>query len=309
MKNLLRIYLFLATVFLGVMSGTFSQATIESSLIYYLNSAEFQSDRSNSVYGVEVHGGNVYIGDFRHNRIVVLDSSLKEKFKFDVSVDPHGIAVDKDGNIYVGGYNSPRILKFDSQGREIAGWDAMLTQQGLLGSVADLEFDPEGNLVVVADYGKGIMIRTDTKGNLKTKLSLSGLPNPETFYPHGIAIDVEGNIYAADRSKDIKVFSPDGTFKRAYSVTSGVAFDPLTVQFINSKIFFVPNYKDGKIDIFHVEQGFIVSVGEKGGAQGQFLSVTNLPIDEDGFGYVSEEDGNRIQKVDFKKVLTELQLQ
>lgn len=266
----------------------------------YLNAKNLVRGKGNAVYGLAIDAReNVYVPEYRHNRVLVFDSDLNERIRFDVAM-PHGVTVDNDGFIYVMKYRAGGIAKFDSNGQEVQGWDSSLVKGGWLTMPIDGAWAGPDELVVLADYQKGIVIKIDARGSLVCRFQTEKAAK-HGFTPHGVAINSDGIVYIADR-KDIQRFTSDGKYLGPLGLLER-NIDPLTVRIWKEKYLIVPDFKSNKILIMDLQGKLIDSFGRTGEREGEFLGVMNIQLSGDAIGYCSEEDGNRISKIDLEDVL------
>jgi len=124
--------------------------------------------------------GNVYVADYKNQRIQKLDSngSLIRMWGWGVedgSGDfqvctsgcqegisgwgdgqlnwPQGVAVDASGNVYVADSSSHRIQKFDSNGNLLSKWGTNGSGDGQFDLPVGVVVNAAGNLTYVADAG------------------------------------------------------------------------------------------------------------------------------------------------------------
>jgi len=154
-------------------SGDFTTEKIDAGTgdsvwIRYYNSPVHDNDKA---YDMEVDAsGNIYVGDFRNNRIRKITESTVVTFAGDGTdgfkdgpgvtaqfTRPQGVAVDALGNVYVADRGNHRIRK--------------ITKDGTVTTIA-------GNGTPGFKNGTGV--------------------NAQFYFPSGIAVDASGNIYVTD---------------------------------------------------------------------------------------------------------------
>jgi tripartite motif-containing protein 71 len=148
--------------------------------------------------------GNVYVDDFRNQRIQKFDSN--GNFLLQWTTDPKGspgsIAVDGAGNVYVSLFEGEdhRIQKFDSDGKLLLTWGDKGSGDGqFAGQIEDIAIDQDGNLYVTDSHNHRVQ-KFDSNGNFLAKFG--GVRSQEGKGqfddPLGIAVDNQGNIYVVD---------------------------------------------------------------------------------------------------------------
>lgn len=142
---------------------------------------------------------------------------------------PRSIAADAKGNVYVADSRHFRVRRIDSQGiiRTVAGTgqpgrggDGGPATAAKLGWLGGLALDADGNLYV-ADRSNLCVYRIDAAGVIRTvagdrrrEPASVDLVGGEAVLdaPEGLAVDLVGNVYLADRSGHrVRRVSPDGT--------------------------------------------------------------------------------------------------
>lgn len=144
-----------------------------------------------------------------------------------------GCTIDPAGNIYFSSAGENSIFKIDKSGvlTLVAGGAAASMP---LNSPQGLAMDKSGNLYI-ADSGSSRVLQLSKDGTITT-VAGNGAPgyagdggaatNAQLNHPTGIAIDLPGNLYIADRGNyRIRVVSPGGTIStfagNGYSYWSG----------------------------------------------------------------------------------------
>ena len=150
----------------------------------------------------------------------------------------HAVRVDSQDNIWVIDKGSDMIVKLTPQGRvamvfgrkkeasdEAAPWTRVTPPRpavdGQFRQPTDVTWDPQGNIYISDGYINSRVAKFDKNGDWVKSWGEKGTKEGEFDTPHSIASDAKGNIYVADRgNRRIQVFTPDGAFVRAISVTS-----------------------------------------------------------------------------------------
>ena len=128
--------------------------------------------------------------------------------------------------------------------------------------------------------------------------------------PRGLAIDGAGNIWVVDVSRgSMDIFAKDGTFLESWG-TPGAGegefdFAPDVGHYGYGDIAFGPDgaifVLDGgnhRVQKFAADRRFVLSWGEEGEADGQFLRPVSIAVDQAGTVYVSDEARATIQVFD-----------
>jgi hypothetical protein len=232
--------------------------------------------------------GNLYVADRANNKIrkISFDGEVTTLAGSDAGFAdgpantamfnrPSGIDVDAAGNVYVADESNHRIRKITTatgQVSTLAGTAAFGFANGA-GNVArfrgpvDVAVDANGNLYV-ADVQNNMIRKINLANEVSTfagKLTggaEDGVGADASFdFPHGVAVDLYGNIYVADRNNDkIRKITPDG----AVSTLSGTGS---------------PGAADGH------------------GVVATFLQPVHLTTDAFGDVYVADYVGARIRKI------------
>lgn len=197
--------------------------------------------------GVAVDGArNVYLSDTANHRVRKVDTSGnittvagngQAGFGGDGGQggaaqlnSPHGLAVDTAGNLYIADTLNSRVRKLGTDGTitTVAGngsfgfaGDNGAAASAILNQPAGVAVDKAGNLYI-ADTGNH-RVRMVSGGTITT-IAGTGVPgyvadlvpavNAELFYPNGVAVDSQGNIYIADTQNNrVRVINKDGIIR------------------------------------------------------------------------------------------------
>lgn len=260
-----------------------------------------------AAYDIDWKGQKVYVPQLANKVVVVLDADLKLLSVWKDIPSPHGVSVAEDGTVYIGTHRSGRIKKFDGEGKEIPDWDSQLVSEERMKAPVAVTVGPDQNLYV-CDWILQRVIETSTDGRFIRVFDDSEIKSRNHFQPHGVALDtLNKRIYVADRGSDggsgvIQVFSMDGGYLGHWPRPTA-DFDPLSIRSLGEQMYIAPSYSDGGLYIFDDQGGLLEKIDAYGDGPGKFKHATNSVLDDKGFLYVAELDGNRIQKVDFRSII------
>ena len=238
---------------------------------------------NNSVYDLSFYKKSLFIPDYRNNKVFQYSISSKISLNsFEVN-SPHGISIDKEGHIYSCNYksNSITIIKDGiKKTRSSSLFNFPLSSLTIGGKsyIANWGDDLSGNLIYTDDRFKSF------KEFVKPK---------KHFKPHSIKSNDSDHILVVYRkSPAMVVYDINGLVIKEKLFPKN--FDPLSVLEYKS-IYLIPNYFDGNIYIYSKNLDYKKKI-DGGGNYPTNLTLHNNTI------YVSEEKGNRILFMDFKKI-------
>ncbi len=127
--------------------------------------------------------------------------------------------------------------------------------------------------------------------------------------PSDLAIDAEGRIWVVDASRGtIDIFAPDGTFLESWGGPgtgdgqfsfSGIhPYSFGDIAFGPDGSIYVVDTGNVRVQKFAPDRRFLLSWGEEGEADGQFLQPAGIAVDPAGMVYVSDEQRATIQVFD-----------
>jgi len=168
--------------------------------------------------------GNFYVGS---NKAILIfdpdknfiDSWMEPEIDF-FQYFPHtySISIVASEYIYVlyvayqnGDPDFTNICKFDETGKFIKHW---LTRGHVTDTshIGDIAIDSHGNILATDCYN-GYIVIYDSNGNFITKWGSYGEGDGQFFYPSGITVDSEGNVYVVDSGNcRIQKFRPNPEF-------------------------------------------------------------------------------------------------
>ena len=177
---------------------------------------------------------------FAHGGSRLFQFDRTGKFVREIGKDTYGfmvaaqVRVDPADNLWVVDEMTSMVMKFDGQGRvamllgrkaesvnvparEPAG-DGAGQQTDLFNRPTDVAWDAAGNIFVADGMGNARIAKFDKDGKFVKSWGKRGNAPGEFANVRGIAVDGQGNVYAADGgNKRIQVFDNDGNFKTAFA--------------------------------------------------------------------------------------------
>ena len=249
----------------------------------------------NRPIGVAVgRDGNIYVADYNNNRIrkvtpegVVTTLAGSGSLAFaDGSGSaasfnsPSSVVIGQDGNIYVADTGNNRIRKVTPQGvvttvagQASAGYADGTGSAASFMSPSGIAVGPDGNIYVADTFNQ--RIRKVTTAGAVTTLAGDGYVSngigrwvdgtgtgASFWYPKGIAIDPDGNIYVADTGNNrIRKVTPQGVVTTLAGQTS-------------------------------------VGSADGTGSAASFFNPIDVGVGPDGNIYVADNGNNKIRKID-----------
>ena len=239
----------------------------------------------------------------------------------------HGLFIDHNDNVWIGTFRHHRVMKFTRSGQLLMTIGEYDNNRGsndtnFLGGPAGIWVDPEDNEVFIADGYRNrrvVVYDGDTGDYLRHWGAYGEVPDdsysyaqegPEGSPPrqfstvHGVVGANDGLIYVADRRGNrIQVFQQNGEFVMEKiiapeTLASGSAFVIALSPDDNQEWLYLADGTNHKVWILHREDLEIVGQFGRGGRQvGQFLRPHGMGIDSHGNLYVGEAStGRRVQK-------------
>ena len=241
----------------------------------------------------------------------------------------HGLFVDHNDNVWIGSFRHHRVMKFTRSGEHIMTLGEYDVNGGsndtnLLGGPAGIWVDPSNNEVFIADGYRNrrvIVFNGDTGEYIRHWGAYGEMPDDEYRYDggpdtheanpprefstvHGLVGSNDGLIYVADRRGNrIQVFQKSGEYVTEKiimprTLSSGSAFVIQLSPDADQEWLYLADGTNHKVWILRRSDLEVVGDFGRGGRQvGQFLRPHGMGIDSQGNLYVGEAStGRRVQK-------------
>jgi len=192
-------------------------------------------------------------------------------------------------------------------------------------AVTAVEPAPDGSIYVIhrcfanscSGRSEAPILKYDKNGNL-----LKAWGERMFVFPHGAAVDRDGNLWVTDargeagKGHQVFKFSPDGKVlmtlgKAGVSGSGPDLFDQPTDVVVapNGDIFVTDSHRNGKnnrVVKFRKDGTFVKEWGKKGSGPGEISEPHTIALDSRGRVFVGDRENNRIQIFDQEgKLLTE----
>ena len=263
---------------------------------------------------------------FAHGGSRLFEFDRNGKFVREIGKDSYGflfasqVRVDPSDNIWVVDQMSNMVIKFDPQdhvamllGRKAEnvnvpvrpgrGGDGAGQPTDLFDRPTDVAWDAAGNIFVADGLGNARIAKFDKDGKFVKSWGKKGTAPGEFANVRGIAVDAQGNVYAADGgNKRIEVFDNDGTFKTAIADVGNAQALCLTRG--ASPVLYVSNSnppddidRDGEIYRMRLDGTITGKFGRAGKLPKEFGTVNAIDCRNENTLYVGEIGNLRVQKL------------
>jgi len=202
---------------------------------------------------------------------------------------PHSVTIDSGGYIYIADLSNNRIQKFDNNGNFVKQWGRLGNAIGELDYPSCLAYDGDSFLYVVEQNNNRVQI-FDLDGNYFNSWEI---PRNSS----GIAIDKENDlIYIADSDNNrILKYDSNGEYLGEFGKNEVILNTPRGLALDYQGNLYVADCVNNRIIKFSKRENFLLTWGEKGSGESQFLLVPYLTIDRHGVVYVVDWGNRRVQ--------------
>ena len=226
-------------------------------------------------YGVDIHGGSIYVCDIRRPSLTVLDIAKKQvrligttgTQRIAHAVD---VCVADDGWIYVADNERNAILVFDPKERYARTYGHS--------GMKPVSLALHGDRLYVCDLQNQLIEMFDR--NTGTSLGTFGQPGDGDGMfrvPLGVAVDRDGFVYVTDMMQcRVQKFTSDGQFVNAWGQLGDYAGSfarPKQIAVDPAGIVYVVDATFQNVQMFNKDEALLMSFG----AAGTFPGAMNLP--------------------------------
>ena len=267
---------------------------------------------------------------FAHGGSRLFQFDRNGKFVREIGKDSYGfmvasqVRVDPSDNIWVVDEMTNMVIKFDPQGHVAmllgrkaenvnvpagegrggrGGGNAAGQPTDLFNRPTDVAWDAPGNIFIADGLGNARVAKFDKNGKFVKSWGNKGNATGEFANVRSIAVDAQGNVYAADGgNKRIEVFDNDGNFKTAFSNVGNA--QALCMTKGPNQVLFVSNSnppddidRDGEIYKMRLDGTMIGRFGRAGKLPKEFGTVNAIDCRDETTLYVGEIGNLRVQKL------------
>ncbi len=262
---------------------------------------------------------------FAHGGSRLFQFDPNGKFVREIGKDTYGfmyaaqVRVDPNDNIWVVDEMTNMVIKFDSE-RRVAmllgrkeesvrvparppSGDGSGQPTDLFNRPTDVAWDTAGNIFVADGLGNARIAKFDKDGKFVKSWGKRGTGPGEFANVRSIAVDEQGNIYAADGgNRRIQVFDNNGNFKTAFTDVGNA--QALCMTKGSNPVLYVSNSnppddidRDGEIYRMRLDGTMTGKFGRAGKLPKEFGTVNAIDCRNENTLYVGEVGNLRVQKL------------
>jgi peptidylamidoglycolate lyase len=249
------------------------------------------------------------------NTILMLDretGKILNSWGANMFIMPHGLTVDKANNVWVTDVALHQIFKFSHEGKLLMKLGVAKTpgnDHTHFNLPTDIAVANDGSFYVSDGYGNSRVVKFSKEGKHLFEWGKKGDKPGEFHTPHGIDLDLQGNVYVADRDNNrIQEFDANGKFLKEWKNNAAIQLYSLSIDKTDNNLFAIDYLtvsdtliKGSDIIQFDPSINFLARFGRTGSYSGPVCRYHDIAIDNKSNIYVGDILGNRIQK--FEKVL------
>ncbi|MBO48509.1 MAG: hypothetical protein CL686_00040, partial [Candidatus Nitrosopelagicus sp.] len=245
---------------------------------------------------------NVYVTDLGNSRVQKFNSTGEFLTEWGTrgSNDgefghPTGIAISGEF-VFVVDNKNHNVQKFDLDGNFVSKWGSFGNNNGSFKSPRGITIS-EDSFVYVVDSGNARIQKFTFDGEYISHFGQSGKRGGNFVTPVDIAINSD-KIYVTDPNQNkIIIFDLEGNFNKFLNDSiGGYSVYPDGIVFDKDGNFYVVDYRNNRI-IHYNDLGVALSIfGQLGNADGHFKFPKDVAISNDGYLFVTDTQGHRVQK-------------
>src|SRR3990172_6768195 len=247
--------------------------------------------------------GNVYVTDLGNMRVQKFNNDGEFLKAWGSSGtgsgqfhSPAGIAVF-NGTVFVVDTQLHNVQKFDLNGKFLSKWGAEGKEQGQFLLPNGIAVSPDGEIYVV-DTGNQRIQKFTPNGEFISEFGESGVGAGKFVSPIDITIDNKENIFISDPGQNkILKFDSKGVYSQSFGPNfAGFSIMPQGMVTDPSGNLYAVDTGNNRILLLSQEGTTLTSWGSMGIANGQFKTPKDIALDKNGYLFVVDSNGNRIQK-------------
>ena len=262
---------------------------------------------------------------FAHGGSRLFEFDPSGKFVREIGKDTYAfmfaaqVRVDPGDNVWAVDQMTNTVMKFDPQGhvamllgrkaenvavpvRPVKN-DGVGRPTDLFDRPTDVAWDAAGNIFVADGLGNARVAKFDKDGKFVKSWGKRGTATGEFANVRSIAVDAQGNVYAADGgNKRVQVFDNDGNFKTAFTNVGNA--QALCMTKAPNQILYVSNSnpptdidRDGEIYKMRLDGTMAGKFGRAGKLLKEFGTVNAIDCRNENTLYVGEIGNLRVQKL------------
>ena len=262
---------------------------------------------------------------FAHGGSRLLQFDRNGKYVREIGKDSYGfmfasqVRVDPNDNLWVVDQMTNMVIKFDPQGRVLmllgrkaesvpvparpSTGDGAGQPTDLFDRPTDVAWDATGNIFVADGLANARIAKFDKDGKFVKSWGKRGTAPGEFANVRSIAVDAQGNVYAADGgNRRVQVFDNNGVFKTAFTNTGNA--QALCMTKGANPVLYVSNSnppndidRDGEIYRMKLDGTMMGKFGRAGKLPKEFGTVNAIDCRNDNTLYVGEIGNLRVQKL------------
>jgi DNA-binding beta-propeller fold protein YncE len=241
---------------------------------------------------------NLYIFHRGERPLIVFDSRGKflRSWGDAMHEDAHGLRIDREGNVWTTDLSTQQVIKYDPHGKVLLALGTKNkegTGQSHFDQPADVAISSAGDIYVADGYGNSRVVKFNREGKYLLEWGKPGKGPGEFDLVHAIVLDGKGRVYVGDRENDrIQVFDENGTFLEQWRDCGA----PYGLFLQNGQHMLAADGRGNQVRILDLKGKVLARFGRKGTEAGQFEMAHGICADSRGVIYVTEGDGERVQK-------------